>query len=204
MTEDLQTLPVGSVDAFPAALAGPELTAALEGLLVVLDRPLDVSEVADAWSVEATGIEAALNALQTAYADSKRGFVLRETATGWRLFAALEVRDRVQAVVARETSSRLSAAALETLAVVAYQQPVGRARVAAVRGVSVDAVMRTLTARGLIDVVSRDQATGASLYGTTEAFLEAVGLRTLGELPDLAPLLPDVTMVLGLSNEGST
>lgn len=180
------------------------LTAALEGLLVVLDRGLDPAEAATAWQVPVSLVEAILNQLADGYAAANRGIALRETATGWRLFAAADVSDAVRQVAVVETSARLSVAALETLAVVAYRQPVSRSRIAAIRGVNVDGVMRTLTTRGLIDVVDRDSVTGAALYATTDAFLDAVGVRTLDDLPEVAPLLPDVDTIEALSSEGST
>ena len=180
------------------------LDAALEGLLVVLDRPIVAEEVAQIWGLDTDRVRVTLVRLQANYERSRRGFALRETTSGWRLFCAPEVMLRVQEVAARERSTRLSAAALETLAVVAYQQPVGRARIASVRGVNSDAVLRTLTTRGLIDVVARDEVTGASLYGTTEQFLEALGVQTLDDLPELAPLLPDISTISSLDGEGST
>lgn len=172
-----------------------QLATAVEGLLVTLDRPLDPAEVAAAWELSTADVLAALNSLRSGYAHTRRGLALRETASGWRLFAADEVADQIRAVVVRETSARLSAAALETLAVIAYRQPVSRARVAAIRGVSVDAVVRTLASRGLVDVVDRDPITGAALYATTDAFLDAVGITALSELPDVVPLLPDADTV---------
>lgn len=180
-----------------------DLMAAVEGLLVALDRPLDPAAVAAAWAVLEADVQRALRTLQTTYAATGRGMALRETSSGWRLFAAPAVTDRVRAVVVRETSGRLSTAALETLAVIAYRQPVSRARIAAIRGVNVDAVVRTLASRGLVDIADRDPTTGAALYATTDLFLDAVGVTTLEELPDLAPLLPDVADVDLIADDGT-
>lgn len=180
-----------------------DLSAPIEGLLVALDRALDPAAVAAAWAVPEADVRRALRTLQAAYAAPGRGMTLRETSSGWRLFAAPEVADRVRAVVVRETSGRLSTAALETLAVIAYRQPVSRARVAAIRGVNVDAVVRTLASRGLVDVADRDATTGAALYATTDLFLDALGITGLEQLPDLAPLLPDVAEADQIADERS-
>ena len=182
---------------------GADLARSLEALLVVLDRPLWVEEVAGAWSVPAEAVESALAGLADAYEQGGRGLRLRCAASGWQLHAAPEESDRVRAVVVQEATARLSPAALETLAVIAYQQPVSRSRVAAVRGVNVDAVVRTLTVRGLVEPGDPDPVTGALLYRTTTAFLDAIGVGSLDELPSLPPLLPDVATIGADSAEGS-
>ncbi len=182
---------------------GAGLTTSLEALLVVLDRPLEVDEVASAWSEPVEAVEAALTDLAAAYERDRRGLRLRQGASGWRLYAAPEAADRVRAVVVQETTARLSPAALETLAVIAYQQPVSRSRVAAVRGVNVDAVVRTLIVRGLVEPGDPDPVTGALLYRTTTAFLDAIGVGGLEDLPALPPLLPDVATIGFDSAEGS-
>jgi segregation and condensation protein B len=191
------------VDAEPANDGDVGLTPSLEALLIVLDRPLEVDEVAAAWSQPAAALENALTAIADSYERDGRGLRLRRSASGWRLYAAPEAADRVRAVVVQETTARLSPAALETLAVIAYQQPVSRSRVAAVRGVNVDAVVRTLTVRGLVEPGDPDPVTGALLYRTTTAFLDAIGVGTLDELPSLPPLLPDVATIGADSAEGS-
>lgn len=180
------------------------LRAALEALLVTLDGPLVPEDVCDVLGVDAVDVVAGLEALAAEYAATGRGFALRATATGWLLYAVPAARPMLERVVVGDRSVRLSNAALETLAVVAYQQPVSRARVAAVRGVNVDAVFRTLATRGLIVDVGTDEATGAVLYGTTPLFLHKLGLTHLGELPDLAPLLPDLSTVQQIHDELST
>lgn len=169
----------------------PTLRASLEAVLLVVDEP--VAEVTLAQVVERPRDEvaAALRDLAEEYTAQGRGFDLREIAGGWRLYT----RDTCAAVVERFVrdgqQSRLTQAALETLAVVAYRQPVARSRVSAVRGVNVDGVMRTLVARGLVDEAGTDPENGAILYRTTPYLLERLGLRDLDELPDLAPYLPD-------------
>jgi segregation and condensation protein B len=174
------------VDGPPADLRG-----VLEALLVASDTPLEPDDVGAALTVAAEEIRAVLAGLAEEYQAQGRGFRLRETATGWRLFCAPEHHDTVRRLVVDASPVRLTQAALETLAVVAYQQPVSRGRVAAIRGVNVDAVIRTLVTRGLITEVDQDESTGALLYGTTAQFLEKVGLRDLTELPPLVDYLPE-------------
>lgn len=119
-----------------------------------------------------------------------RGFELREVAGGWRIYSRSDHAQLVTDFVVEGSSSRLSQAALETLAVVAYLQPVSRSRVSAIRGVNVDGVVRTLVQRGLLSAHEREESSGSVLYSTTPLFLEKLGLGSLDELPDIAPLLP--------------
>jgi segregation and condensation protein B len=123
------------------------------------------------------------------------GIELREAGGGWRMYTRARYAPFVERLLLDGTRSKLTRAALETLAVVAYRQPVTRARVSAVRGVNVDAVMRTLLARGLITEAGVDSDTGAAAFATTELFLERLGLTSLVDLPDIAPLLPDVDSI---------
>ena len=132
-----------------------------------------------------------LRATAVAYEQEGRGFDLREIAGGWRFYTREECAPVVERFVSEGQEVRLTQAALETLAVVAYRQPVSRARVSAVRGVNCDGVMRTLTLRGLVEDSGTDPETGAILYRTTGYFLERLGLASLEELPDLAPFLPE-------------
>ncbi|MBN3585234.1 SMC-Scp complex subunit ScpB, partial [Algoriphagus aestuarii] len=120
-----------------------------------------------------------------------RGFDLREVAEGWRFYTRPECAEAVEHFLRDGHEVRLTQAALETLAVVAYRQPVSRGKVSAIRGVNCDGVMRTLVLRGLIEEAGQDPESGAILYRTTSYFLERLGLRSLDELPDLAPFLPD-------------
>ena len=175
------------------------LAAALEALLVVGgEGPLTVDAAARATGAGAEEVRAVLGALAREYDETGRGFALREVGGGWRLATRPEHADVVERVVLDGQTARLSQAALETLAVVAYRQPVTRARVSAVRGVGVDGVVRTLLARGLVTEVGTEPSTGAVLYGTTALFLERLGLASLQDLPDLAPLLPEVADVAAL------
>nr|WP_239114671.1 SMC-Scp complex subunit ScpB [Planotetraspora kaengkrachanensis] len=170
---------------------GPSLGAALESILMVVDEP--VAEVILAQVLERPTIEVttALRALSAEYTAAGRGFDLREVAGGWRFYTRAECAPLVERFVRDGQQARLTQAALETLAVVAYRQPVSRARVAAVRGVNSDGVMRTLLARGLVEEAGVDPESQAVLYRTTSYFLERLGLKELGELPELAPFLPD-------------
>jgi len=132
-----------------------------------------------------------LRELAADYDAAERGFELRQVSGGWRLYTRASCAPYVERFVRDGQQARLTQAALETLAVVAYRQPVSRSRVAAIRGVNVDAVMRTLVARGLVTEVGSEHETGALLYGTTPHFLERLGLATLDDLPPLSDYLPD-------------
>lgn len=171
---------------------GPALRTALEAILMVVDEP--VSEVLLAQVTERPTEEVleALRGLAAEYDEAGRGFELRQVAGGWRYYTRSSCTAYVERFVLDGQHARLTQAALETLAVVAYRQPVSRARVSAVRGVNVDGVMRTLVARGLVEEAGQDGEGGAILYRTTSYFLERLGLRGLDELPDLAPFLPDL------------
>ena len=178
-------------DAASEAPAGPGLRACLEAILLVVDEP--VAEVVLAQVLERPREEIALEiaGLAASYTAEGRGFELREVAGGWRFYTREECAPVVERFVRDGQEVRLTQAALETLAVVAYQQPVNRARVSAVRGVNCDGVMRTLTLRGLVEEAGTEHETGAILYRTTAYFLERLGLASLDDLPDLAPFLPD-------------
>ena len=140
-------------------------------------------------------MEAALRFLQQEYEAGGRGLDLREVAGGWRLYSREDFAPYVERFILDGQQARLTQAALETLAVIAYRQPVTRSRIAGIRGVSVDAVMRTLLTRGLVEECGADPDTGGGLYRTTRLFLEKLGLRSLDELPSLAPLLPDTSQL---------
>ena len=158
---------------------------------MVVDEPVDEAALAAAVGVDLERLRALVEDLEREYEREERGFELRRTGTGWRVYSRADLADVVGRFLRDGQSARLSQAALETLAVVAYRQPVSRARVSAVRGVDVDGVVRTLLARGLVVEVAKDPVTGAMLYGTTPSFLERLGLRSLDELPPLAPFLPE-------------
>jgi segregation and condensation protein B len=177
--------------------AGPTLSAAIEAVLLVVDEP--VAEVTLAQVLERPRREVAsvLRDLAADYTHQGRGFDLREIAGGWRLYTRAECAPIVERFVRDGQQARLTQAALETLSVVAYRQPVSRSRVSAIRGVNCDGVMRTLTNRGLVEDAGIDVETGATLYRTTSYFLERLGMSSLSELPPLAPFLPDVGDVDG-------
>ncbi|MEV7970293.1 SMC-Scp complex subunit ScpB [Sphaerisporangium sp. NPDC088356] len=169
----------------------PSLRAALEAILLVVEEPVAEVTLAQVLERPSREIAEALVALSAEYTAAGRGFDLREVAGGWRLYTRAECAALVERFVRDGQQTRLTQAALETLAVVAYRQPVSRARVAAVRGVNSDGVMRTLTARGLVEEAGVDPESQAVLYRTSSYFLERLGLRSLEELPALAPFLPD-------------
>ena len=175
--------------------ADVDLVAAVEALLLVSEAPVRPDELCDALGADAATVEQALREAARRAAEQGRGVVVQVTDGTWRLGTAPALADVVGRHVRDDGPVRLSRAALETLAVIAYRQPVSRARVAAVRGVSADAVVRGLLTRGLVSEVGTDPETGAVLYGTTTLFLERLGLTSTDELPDLAPLLPEAADV---------
>jgi segregation and condensation protein B len=168
------------------------LRPSLEAVLMVADQPLDSVALATAVGHPVEAVVAELQLLAEEYDEQGRGFELRQVAGGWRYYTREEYAAVVEAFVLEGQQARLTQAALETLAVVAYKQPVSRARVSAIRGVNVDGVMRTLLTRGLVEEVGVDESTGAHLYRTTSYFLERIGVQSLDELPELAPYLPDL------------
>mgnify|MGYP002389895474 CR=1 FL=1 len=174
------------VDAFPGGVRG-----ALEAVLMVVDEPITPMTLAAALEVPVGDVEEALVALEAEYAAAHRGFSLRRVGEGWRFYSRSDYAPVVEKFLLDGQQARLTQAALETLAVIAYRQPVSRSRVSAVRGVNVDGVIRTLMSRGLIQDCGIDADTGGTLYRTTDMFLERMGLGDLTELPSLGPLLPE-------------
>lgn len=170
----------------------PELRPSLEAVLMVADQPLDHLTLATAVGHPADAVVAALEELAAEYTEQGRGFELRNVAGGWRYYTRDAHAGVVESFVLEGQQARLTQAALETLAVVAYKQPVSRARVSAIRGVNVDGVMRTLLTRGLVEEAGVDEVTGAHLYRTTNYFLERIGITSLDDLPELAPFLPEM------------
>jgi segregation and condensation protein B len=170
---------------------GPGLRASLEAILLVADEPVPVVMLAQVLERPRNEVTAELRDLAAAYTAEDRGFELREIAGGWRYYTREDCAPLVERFVTDGQEVRLTQAALETLSVVAYRQPVSRARVSAVRGVNCDGVMRTLVLRGLTEEAGTDSETGAILYRTTGYFLERLGLASLEDLPDLAPFLPE-------------
>jgi segregation and condensation protein B len=173
-------------------LPAPSLGAALEALLIVAVEPQSTVELAEATRQPVDMVEARLRELSGEYAAQERGFALREVAGGWRFYTSESCSGMVERWVLDGQQARLTQAALETLAVIAYRQPVSRARISAVRGVNVDGVLRTLQSRGLIEEAGTDPSSQAILFRTTPYFLERMGIASLEDLPDLAEHLPDL------------
>jgi segregation and condensation protein B len=171
------------------------LDSALEALLLVVDEPVDEAALAAALRQPTDRVETALARLTAGYRDQERGIDLRKVGLGWRFYTRDRYAPYVERMLKDGQRARLTRAALETLAVVAYRQPVTRARVSAVRGVNCDGVMRTLLTRGLVEEFGIDPQTQGILYRTSEMFLERLGLSSLAELPPLAPLLPEVDSI---------
>ena len=173
-------------------LGAPSLPAAVEALLLIADEPMSAEDLGVALNTPPDEITSTVEGLQSEYATSGRGFTIRKESSGWRYVTAADCSELVNRYVKDGQSARLSQAALETLAVVAYRQPVSRSRVSAIRAVNVDGVMKTLVTRGLITEVGHDAESGAVLYATTEYFLQRLGISTLDELPPVADYLPDL------------
>ena len=169
----------------------PGLRASLEAIMLVADEPVSEVVIAQVLERPRAEVAGALGDLAASYVEEGRGFELREVAGGWRFYTREECAAVVERFVTDGQEVRLTQAALETLAVVAYRQPVSRARVSAVRGVNCDGVIRTLVLRGLVEEAGTDPETGAILFATTGYFLERLGLPSLEALPDLAPFLPE-------------
>jgi segregation and condensation protein B len=184
-----------SADVGLVPVADGDLTEAIEAVLMVADQPVSVVSLAQVTNQPIKKIADALTALKHHYdgddTTSRRGFELREVGGGWRIFARSDWDELIMRFVHDDSPQRLSQAALETLAVVAYKQPVTRPQVSAVRAVNVDSVMRTLLARGLITEASTDPETGAIFYETTPLLLEYLGIESIADLPPLSPLLDD-------------
>lgn len=171
---------------------GRDLSGPLEALLLLAEEPISETSLATTLDVSVPEVSACLAELVAFYEETGRGFELRQLAGGWRYYTRAEHAQLIADYVLEGQPARLSQAALETLAVVAYQQPISRSRVSAIRGVSVDGVIRTLVARGLIEEVGHDPESAAVVFGTTSHFLERMGLGVLDDLPPLTPHLPEV------------
>ena len=169
-----------------------DISPAIESVLLVLDQPTAAIDIARAIGIGEDVVEGRLRALQADYDEQGRGFQLREAAGGWRLYTREQYAPAVEKFVLDGQKTRLTQAALETLAVIAYRQPVTRARVSAIRGVTVDGVVRTLLTRELIEESGQEEGSGGGLLSTTDLFLEKLGLKSITDLPPIAPLLPDV------------
>ncbi len=186
-TPEVETLPA---EVAPASFDLVAIGRQIEAILMVVDEPVTEITLASVLQVPVDQIVDALEALAPTYED--RGFTLKAINGGWRFYSHPECSDVVEKFVLDGQQNRLTQAALETLAVIAYRQPISRARVSAIRGVNVEAVMKTLVTRGLVEEYGLENETGAILYKTTSYFLERLGLNALTDLPPLAPHLPDI------------
>ena len=179
-----------------------ELRFALEAILTVAIEPVPAAALADLLDEDAAAVEEALRADAADLLATRRGFQLSETASGWRIVTHPDAHDHVQRFANRDVSHRLSTAALETLAIVAYRQPVSRAQIGALRGVNVDGVVRLLEQRGYIEAVGRAEGPGQPiLYGTSDLFLDRLGLSSIAELAPIEELLADVAEARTLATE---
>jgi segregation and condensation protein B len=184
-----------------SALPDDDAKAAIEAIVMVADEPVPPELISQLLDLPAARIEALCADLITEYDDQGRGFQLYRVAGGYRFQSHPDQAAYIERYVLDGQSARLSAAALETLAIVAYKQPVSRAQVAAIRGVGVDGVMRTLQQRGYIDEIGRDPGPGqAVLFGTTPSFLERLGLDSLAQLPSLGDFVPGAEVVEALEH----
>lgn len=175
-----------------------QIVAVVEAILHVSDEPVEPRSLAATLGFPEDVISSALESIKLGLTQRGAGTELRAVAGGWRLFTVPEVAEYVERFVRDGQIARLTQASLETLAIVAYKQPVSRARISAIRGVNVDSVVKTLESRGLIAVHSTDGETGALLYRTTDTFLEKLGLNELGDLPDISQHIPDFEAALAL------
>lgn len=172
-----------------------EFEGALESVLLVIDSPASEQLLAGVFGQSVKRVTETLKRMSARYTESSSGIDLRRIGDGWRFYTRDRYAPYVEKLLLDGQRAKLTRAALETLAVIAYRQPVTRARIAAVRGVNVDGVIRTLVARGLISEIGTDSDTGGILYRTTELFLERLGLSSLTDLPPIAPLLPEVDAI---------
>ena len=169
-----------------------DLERSLEAILMVVEEPVPELVLAQITEIPTEQVREALVELAARYESEERGFVLREISGGWRFYSHPDMAPLVEKFVIDGQQAKLTQAALETLAVIAYRQPISRARISAIRGVNVEAVMKTLITRGLVEECGIEQETSAILYQTTSYFLERIGLNKVEDLPSLAPFLPDI------------
>jgi segregation and condensation protein B len=176
-----------------------EVRRAVEAILMVADRPVDPHLLAQVTETPPTEMDALLAEMADAYDQEGRGFVLVKVAGGWRFQSHPDLTAYVERFVLEGQSARLSSAALETMAIIAYKQPISRAQIASIRGVNVDGVVRTLEQRGYIAEVARDPGPGlAVMFGTTDQFLERLGINSLDDLPPIAEFVPGADVVEAL------
>jgi len=185
------------INDFPGGVRG-----AIEAVLMVIDEPVTEMSLASALELPVDDVVNHLHALAAEYDEGNRGFTIREIAGGWRVYSRPDYAPVVEKFLMDGQQAKLTQASLETLAVIAYRQPISRGRIGAVRGVNVDGVVRTLHSRGLIEEMGAEGESGAILYGTTSYFLQRLGLGSLDELPALAPYLPEVDVLDELAEHG--
>lgn len=173
-------------------MSNRDLERSIEAILMVVEEPLSELVLAQIIERPTEEVLAALERLARSYEEEDRGFLLKQVSGGWRFYSHPELAPLVEKFVLDGQQGKLTQAALETLAVIAYRQPISRARVSAIRGVNVEAVMKTLVNRGLVEECGVEHETGAILYRTTSYFLERIGLNSVADLPALAPFLPDI------------
>ncbi len=172
-------------------LTEAEIAAALEAILMITDVPVSLVSLATALERPVNLIRDAVLLLREEYDAQRRGFELREVGGGWRIFVRQEFDWAVKMFISNENPTKLSQAALETLAVIAYKQPISRGQVASIRAVNVDSVVKTLLNRGLITELYTDSESGAVHFGTSDLMLQLLGINSLDELPRISPYLPD-------------
>jgi segregation and condensation protein B len=181
---------------FENTLQEDSIEGAIEAILMVTDAPISLVALATALEIPVNQVRDAVQKLREDYEGKDgagaRGFELREVAGGWRIYVRENYDWAVKMFIANENPTKLSQAALETLSVIAYKQPIARGQIASIRGVNVDSVVRTLTSRGLVTELYTDSETGAIHYGTTSLLLEQLGINSLDQLPAISPYLPDV------------
>jgi segregation and condensation protein B len=182
---------------FDNTLQEESIEGAIEAILMVTDAPISLVALATALEIPVNQVRDAVAKLREDYEgkgeSGARGFELREVAGGWRIYVRENYDWAVKMFIANENPTKLSQAALETLSVIAYKQPIARGQIASIRGVNVDSVVRTLTSRGLVTELYTDSETGAIHYGTTSLLLEQLVINSLDQLPPISPYLPDIT-----------
>jgi segregation and condensation protein B len=204
ITEDIGDDAADSVEELVLASAPIEpdaLVSAVEAILFVVEAPVTIATLAAAVAQPTAAVDLAVASLREGYDARNAGIEVREVAGGVRIYTRPAFASYVEQFLHDGQRTKLTQASLETLAVIAYRQPVTRSRVSAIRGVNVDGVVRTLLTRGLIVEVGTDPETGGGLFRTTDLFLEKMGLQSLDELPSLAPLLPDIDSLDGIDSD---
>jgi segregation and condensation protein B len=181
-------------------IGAPSISAALEALILLQDDGISVLELAQHLDLTQDATTEALNSLRSEYLSQQRGFELREVNGRWRYYTAASASELIEKYVKDGQNARLTQASLETLSVIAYRQPTTRARVAAIRGVNVDGVIRTLIARGLVRESGTEDGSGALLLHTTDLFIEKLGMQSLDDLPSIEQFLPDIASIEALTD----